>query len=152
MAHRRQILTALLTSPLILGHAAAARAADSPASAYNDILRLTLEHGADLESVNRYGGTALIPAAERGHVETVALLIAAGVDLDHVNRLGWTALLEAIILGRGGAAHTRVVQQLVAAGANVNLADAQGVTPLAHARQRDQDRIADILQRAGAKL
>lgn len=32
---------------------------------------MTLMHGADLKSTNRYGGTALIPAAERGHVETV---------------------------------------------------------------------------------
>ena len=63
---------------------------------------MTLAHGADLASTNRYGGTALIPAAERGHVETVRRLIEAGVDVDHVNKLGWTALLEAIILGDGG--------------------------------------------------
>ena len=36
-----------------------------------EILALTLAHGADLNSINRYGGTALIPAAERGHVATV---------------------------------------------------------------------------------
>ena len=35
------------------------------------ILRLTLAHGADLKSVNRYGGTALIPACHHGHAETV---------------------------------------------------------------------------------
>ncbi|SPA22493.1 conserved hypothetical protein; ankyrin repeat; putative exported protein [Cupriavidus taiwanensis] len=129
---------------------------DSPylyagARGHNEILRLTLAHGADLRSTNRYGGTALIPAAERGHVETVRMLIAAGVAVDHVNRLKWTALLEAIILGNGGAAHTEIVRLLVQAGANVNLADGDGATPLQHARQRGYMQIQQILTAAGAR-
>ena len=129
---------------------------DSPylyagARGHNEILRLTLAHGADLRSTNRYGGTALIPAAERGHVETVRMLIAAGVAVDHVNRLKWTALLEAIILGNGGAAHTEIVRLLVKAGANVNLADGVGVSPLQHARQRGYMLIQQILTAAGAR-
>jgi ankyrin repeat protein len=116
-----------------------------------EILRLTLGAGADLKSTNRYGGTALIPAAHHGHVETVRELLKTGVDVDHVNRLGWTALLEAIILGDGGAAHTEIVRLLVAHGAKLQLADAKGVTPLAHTEQRGQRAIADILRRAGAR-
>ena len=73
------------------------------------------------------------------------------IDLDHVNRLGWTALLEAIILGDGGARHTEVVRLLVAAGADVDIADANGVSPLAHARRRGFAEIAAILERGGAK-
>jgi len=115
------------------------------------ILKLTLEHGADLKSTNRYGGTALIPACERGHVETVRTLIAAGVAVDHVNNLGWTGLLEAIILSDGGEAHQQIVADLLAAGANVNLADRDGVTPLQHARSRGYARIEQILRAAGAR-
>src|SRR5687767_13494065 len=40
-----------------------------------EILKMTLAHGAGLRSTNHYGGTALIPAAERGHVDTVRALI-----------------------------------------------------------------------------
>jgi ankyrin repeat protein len=116
-----------------------------------EILRMTLAASADLKSTNRYGGTALIPAAHHGHVQVVRELLKTAIDVDHVNRLGWTALLEAIILGDGGAAHTEIVQLLVAHGANVQLADAQGVTPLAHAEQRGQQAIARILRRAGAR-
>jgi uncharacterized protein len=116
-----------------------------------EILRLTLAAGADLKSTNRYGGTALIPAAHHGHVETVRELLKTKIDIDHVNRLGWTALLEAIILGDGGAAHTEIVRLLVKHGARLQLADAQGVTPLAHAEQRGQRGIAEILRRAGAR-
>ena len=116
-----------------------------------EILRMTLAAGADLKSTNRYGGTALIPAAHRGHVETVRELLKTKIDVDHVNRLGWTALLEAIILGDGGAAHTEIVRSLVAHGARLQLADAQGVTPLEHAEQRGQRAVVEILRRAGAR-
>jgi hypothetical protein len=116
-----------------------------------EILRMTLAAGADLKSTNRYGGTALIPAAHYGHVETVRELLRTKIDLDHVNSLGWTALLEAIILGDGGDAHTEIVRSLVAHGAKLQLADAQGVTPLAHAERRGQRAIVEILRRAGAR-
>jgi uncharacterized protein len=129
---------------------------DSPylyagARGHLEILKMTLAHGADLKSTNRYGGTALIPASERGHVETVRTLIEAGVDVDHVNNLGWTALIEAIILGDGGSRHQQIVDLLVKAKANVNLADGKGVTPLQHARQRGYKEIEQILVAAGAR-
>lgn len=129
---------------------------DSPylfagARGHLDILKMTLAHGANLKSTNRYGGTALIPAAERGHVETVRVLIEAGVDVDHVNNLGWTALLEAIILGNGGPRHQQIVDLLVKAKANVNLADREGVTPLQHARNRGYKEIEKILVTAGGR-
>ena len=125
---------------------------DSPylyagARGHLEILRLTLSHGADLKSTNRYGGTALIPAAERGHVETVRTLIEAGVDVNHVNGLGWTALLEAIILSDGGPRHVAIVELLVDAGARIDLADREGVTPLQHARARGYQEIVRILER-----
>jgi ankyrin repeat protein len=129
---------------------------DSPylyagARGHLEILKMTLAHGADLKSTNRYGGTALIPAAERGHVETVRTLIEAGVDVDHVNNLGWTALLEAIILADGGPRHQQIVGLLLAAKANVNLADREGVTPLRHARSRGYTVIEKMLVAADAR-
>lgn len=93
----------------------------------------------------------MIPASERGHVETVKTLIEAGVDVDHVNNLHWTALLEAIILGDGGIAHLQIVELLVKAGANVNLADGNGVTPLGHARSAGYSDIEKILAAAGGR-
>ena len=43
-------------------------------------MRLTLANGADLDSFNRYGGTALIPAAHHGHVDTVRLLLTTATE------------------------------------------------------------------------
>ncbi|MDM7949389.1 ankyrin repeat domain-containing protein [Hydrogenophaga sp.] len=100
----------------------------------------------DYQRLNRYGGTALIPACHYGHVETVRLLLKASrIDIDQVNHLGWTALLEAVILGDGGAAHTEIVRLLLAHGANPQKADAQGVSPLTHAQQRGQTEVATLL-------
>jgi ankyrin repeat protein len=115
------------------------------------LLELTLANGADIDTKDSYNGTGLIRAADRGHVRILERLLDTEVEIDHVNRLGWTALLEAIILGGGDQGHTEVVRLLVAAGAEVNLADGHGVTPLAHARRQGYDEIAAILQRSGGR-
>jgi len=112
---------------------------------------MTLAAGADLKSTNRYGGTALIPAAHHGHTEAVRILLGTAIEKDHVNRLGWTALLEAVILGDGGRVHTEIVRLLVEAGANVNTGDKDGVTPLAHARRRGFAGMVRILEARGAR-
>jgi ankyrin repeat protein len=115
-------------------------------------LALALELGASPKSItSRYDGTALIAAAHLGHVEVVRLLIRAGAPLDHVNNLGWTALIESIVLGDGGPRHTATLKALVDAGANVNLADRSGDTPLALARRQGHREMVSILERAGGR-
>jgi uncharacterized protein len=118
---------------------------------YLDLLELTLANGADVKGLDSFDGTGLIRAAERGHVQVIRRLLETPIDVDHVNRLGWTALLEAIILGSGGDRHTGVVRALVDAGADVNLADGDGVAPLAHARRRGFHAIEAVLASAGAE-
>jgi uncharacterized protein len=117
-----------------------------------DILTLANEAGADPTVTNRYGGVALIPACERGHVEIVRYLLnESDVDVDHVNDLGWTALLEAILLSDGGPRHQEIVRLLIDNGADVDLADRDGVRPLAHARARRQREIVGLLEAADAR-
>ncbi len=112
------------------------------------MLEALLPADPDLTIRNRFGGLSPIPASERGHVDYVRRVARTGVDLDHVNDLGWTALLEAVILGDGGGDHKLVVRALLEAGADPSLADADGVTPLAHAERRGYDEIADLLRDA----
>lgn len=118
---------------------------------YLDLLDLTLAAGGDVRSLDSFNGTGLIRAAERGHVDIVARLLETDIAVDHVNRLGLTALLEAIVFGDGGPRHTEVVRLLLDAGADPNLADATGTTPLAHATQLDFGEIAALLERAGGR-
>lgn len=112
----------------------------------NEILQMILATGrANLADTNRYGGTALIPAAHHGHPETVRMLLGTGIDIDHVNNLGWTALLEAVILGDGGPVYQEIVGLLVDAGA-LGIPDNDGVTPLEHARRRGFSEIATLIE------
>jgi len=98
-----------------------------------------------------YDGTALIAAAHLGHDEVVRVLIAAKAPLDHVNNLGWTALIESIVLGDGGKRHIACLEALVKAGANVNIADRAGATPLTLAKGRGYKEMVKILEAAGAR-
>jgi ankyrin repeat protein len=116
-------------------------------------LALLLSLGASAKLVtSRYDGTALIAAAHLGHAGVVRQLIRAGAPLDHVNNLHWTALIEAVVLGDGGARHQAVVQALLDAGANTQLADRDGRTPLALARARGYGAMVRQLEAAGARM
>lgn len=127
---------------------------DSPflyagASGQTEFVKLFLANGARFDVFNRYNGTALIPACERGHLETVKVLThTSGFPIDHVNRLGWTALMEAVILGNGSEKYQQIVIILVNAGCGTDIADKNGVTPLQHARSLKYDKIAKILESA----
>jgi ankyrin repeat protein len=124
------------------------------AAVANDVrmLRIALEGGGNAKAVtSRYDGTALIAAAHLGHAEVVRTLIAAKAPLDHVNNLQWTALIESIVLGDGGNNHTETLRALVDAGANLNIPDGRGSTPLKLARSRGYREMVAILEKAGAK-
>ncbi len=115
-------------------------------------LKVLLELGASAKQVtSRYDGTALIAAAHLGHDGVVRQLIAAGAPLDHVNNLHWTAVIEAIVLGDGGARHQATLKALIDAGANLQLADRSGQTPLALAKARGFTAMVSMLEKAGAR-
>jgi ankyrin repeat protein len=116
-----------------------------------EILRAMIPKGPDLSIRNRFGGNALIPACERGHVETIALLLTTKIDVDHVNNLGWTCLLEIVILGDGGPRHVAATRLVLGAGATPNIADRDGVTPLGHARRRGQSEVGALIAAAGGR-
>ncbi len=110
------------------------------------MLMTLLPAGPDTTITNRYGGVAVIPASERGHVDYVAAVLEhTDVDVNHVNNLGWTALLEAVILGDGGHAHQAIVRCLLDHGADPRIADKDGVSALEHARQRGFKALVETL-------
>jgi ankyrin repeat protein len=117
-----------------------------------ETLRVLLQLGASAkQTTSRYDGTALIAAAHLGHGGVVRQLIGAGASLDHVNNLHWTAVIESIVLGDGGARHQATLKALIDAGANLQLADRHGQTPLALARSRGYSAMVHMLETAGGR-
>lgn len=112
-----------------------------------ELLELALSLGASARNVTSpYDGTALIAAAHLGHYEVVRRLIDGGAPLDHINNLEWTALMEAVVLGDGGEDHVKIARALVEAGADRNIPDGQGITPLEHSRARGYSQMTVVLE------
>ena len=154
-ARQREVIRALVTSGAGLNKLESDRYdAVTIASVADDedTLKVLLQLGASAKQVtSRYDGTALIAAAHLGHDGVVRQLIAAGAPLDHVNNLHWTAVIESIVLGDGGARHQATLKALIDAGANLQLADRSGQTPLALAKARGYSAMASLLEKAGAR-
>ncbi len=110
-----------------------------------EMLEILLPAGPDMTIKNRFGGVAIIPASERGHVDYVRRVAGTGIDVNHINDLGWTALLEAVILGDGSTRYQEIVRILLGAGAAPHLADREGVTALQHAQRFGYDDLAAVL-------
>lgn len=120
----------------------------SGATGQTELVKLYLENGARFDVFNRYYGTALIPACERGHVETVRVLASTkNFPINHVNKLGWTALMEAVVLGDGTERYQQIIKILLDNKADKYIPDFEGTTPLEHAINKKQYKIVDILNK-----
>lgn len=117
------------------------------AKGLDEILDILIPLNPDVNILNGYGGNALIPACERGHVSTVKkLLERTTLDVNLINNLGWTALLETIILGDGGKEYQEITRLLLKHGADLNITDKDGVLPITHSKNRKFEEIFKILQ------
>ena len=91
-----------------------------------------------LNLVNENGQTGLMFACQNGKTHMVQLLIDIKVDLNKVDKDGNCALAYACIHGYG----TTTVTMLARAGANLNIANRKGITPLMYAIRDHRDLIA----------
>ncbi len=117
-----------------------------------ELLRIMIKAKPNLNALSRMGGIGITPAAEKGHLEVVKeLLETTDISTNHTNNLGWTTLIEAIILNDGKERQQEIVRLLLEYGANPNMPDKYGVSPLTLAREKGYTEIADLLIAAGGK-
>ncbi|WP_430602494.1 hypothetical protein IGJ02_002914 [Enterococcus sp. DIV0724b] len=118
------------------------------ANGFDDIVSAIIQSGrADLASVNRFGGTALLPSSEKGYLRTVQLCLAAGVPVNHVNRLSWSALLEAVILGDGGFLYQDVIRELIQHHADIAQIDDTGKNAHDYAKETANEKLISIVEK-----
>lgn len=116
-------------------------------AAYGDLVEVTamLEDGLDPDERDEAGRTALMYAADGGHVEVMQALLDAGADVNASDEAGQTALMYGIPLGL-----PPVPKLLIEAGADVNAADEFGKTALHEAVSQNYVITVDLLVEAGA--
>ena len=78
--------------------------------------RALLAQGADVNSRDRHGQTALMLAAHAGHRKVVETLVAHRADLNVTAKFGLSALMLAIVAG-----HEQIALLLAQAGADLSL-------------------------------
>jgi ankyrin repeat protein len=113
----------------------------------DETVRLLLSHGADPNAGDREGITPLMIASKYGLAEQVELLLEKGADPDIRDGNGETALLHA--MANDGNSRKGVVAALLARGADINIGNRDGVTPLLRAKRAEA--ILDLVE-AGADV
>jgi ankyrin repeat protein len=133
----------------VLLHAAApASLVDAAMQGNKDAVRLLLKQGADVNSAQGDGMTALHWAVQKGDVELVQTLLYAGANLRATTRIGgYTPLL---IASKSGNAS--MVEVLAGAGADPNAATSSGATALMLASQAGNAAAVKALLDRGADV
>jgi ankyrin repeat protein len=114
------------------------------------LLTLLLKHGANINAKGMYGLPLEVACDEPNAVK---LLLEWGADVNAKGNWGETALYKAIYEARSPAHDTALIssiRQLLAHGANPNLACRNGNTPLRLAQSKKRHDLVALLRQAGA--
>lgn len=131
-----------------------------------DVVQELLQHGADVKARSKGGYTPLLFAAQQGDQEVARVLLAAGADINETASDGSSVLLVATMSGlqltedsdpaaRRNLAgrvppHESLAVFLLDKGANPNLADTAGATPLLAAARYARLDLVKVLLAHGA--
>ncbi|UBF27121.1 ankyrin repeat domain-containing protein [Kovacikia minuta CCNUW1] len=138
-----------------------------PRSRMAYIMQLLVDAGVNLDTRHFQGQTALMLAAEQGYLDIANILLAKGAapnvvedpakgtvpDLfkDMAAAIAEQSDRKTALIYAADKGHTEIVAALLAAGANVAIADKKGRTALEIAVQQGHADIVQLLQSAGAE-
>jgi ankyrin repeat protein len=109
-------------------------------------MALLIEGGADVNERDQLGIPVIVNAACRGNNQHIDILLSSGAEINaSVGSSGRTALMCAIEWKR-----VETVKLLIEKGADLEIADKQGNTPLMIAKDNSYEEIIELLMEAGA--
>ena len=111
-----------------------------------------LAAGADVDSRDATGATALMIAAHGGHLGAVRALIAAGADVNATDSLGWSALVKALYNSEADCGFPDVVETLIERGADPEIRIGYGIRPLMLAAGYGEAAVCEVLLKNGADV
>ena len=118
---------------------------DSALKGDTKTMKTLIANGANLDTTDQHGFTALMVASYSGDVEIVRLLLEAGALVDKKDSSGYTALMYFCSAG-----NLPCVRLLLEHGASVNEANHDCSTPLMFAAQQGHNEIVRLLLDKGA--
>ncbi len=143
---------------------------------FPDLVKLLIDKGAAMESVDVMGNTALFYAIEGGFTGVVQMLLEKGANYEHSNFSNIKPLIHAskdgncdiirLLINRGANVnaetgyrdtaltwavyngHYEAVKMLIESGADINITTLHGDTPFTLAQKQGRDKIYELLSRA----
>ena len=113
---------------------------------HENIVKLLISNGANVNFVDESGNSPLSYASENGHINVTKTLLENKADVNLANIHGITPLMEACENG-----HVDVAKVLIENGAYVNTKSNQGLTAIDLAVTNKYQEIENLLIKAGAK-
>lgn len=112
-----------------------------------EILRLLIQHNANLDQKNLNGNTALIAAILEERLICARVLCTAGAEINERNSKGETAILHAVKLG-----NIDIIKLLIKYNASITIKDENGYSPLVFAVEYGYAEVVQLLLARAKKL
>jgi len=119
----------------------------------SEILKYLLDIGADLNVTNKAEQNVLSWAANTGDVKILRLLIEEGhMDVNEEKALLLSSTIALEGASTGSLKDIENIKLLVSMGADVNVVDKDGMTPLMHSLKHRVDNVSEFLLDKGAEI